>query len=72
MIEKMDSEEKGGNHNGKIELDEFLSFMGHASEVWAINITENPNDLVVDPWDPTNEMTPLQIRDADADWSFLW
>jgi len=41
----MDSIEKGGNNNSVIELDEFLSFMGHASEVWAFNYTENSSEL---------------------------
>ena len=46
----MDNITKGGNGNGHVEIEEFLSFMGHASEVWDMSYTNDSNDLVRDPW----------------------
>ena len=71
MIEKMDAEYMGGNGDGHISKNEFLAFLGHASDVWAMEYTSDRHEKVPDPWGD-DEKTVYDIRNAKADWSFLW
>jgi len=72
MIDIMDAEENGGNQNGLIDENEFLSYLGNASEVWAFPYDPNDHDKEYDdPWSD-ERMTADDIRDSESDWSFLW
>ena len=51
MIDIMDAEENGGNHNGLIEKDEFIAYLGKASEVWAFPYdSDDRHKRFDDPW----------------------